>query len=170
MGGGDELHDLPDLSKLLNDGIVHILPPAEPRLHGKVLSSGSSDVSLGSKDPRVKKHNGPPFNGALHVILLGRECIICCFTDDSDDPCFAGLKRLWGYPPDPVTGKTSGYVCYYCMRVFNARFKANWILSCNAYLQTVGCFLVGCFLVIDSFCIRTVGCFLVTPKYVYTYK
>ena len=24
---GDELHDLPDLSKLLNDGIVHILPP-----------------------------------------------------------------------------------------------------------------------------------------------
>ena len=66
MGGGDELHDLPDLSKLLNDGIVHILPPAEPRLHGKVLSSGSSDVSLGSKDPRVKKHTG-----ALHVILLG---------------------------------------------------------------------------------------------------
>jgi hypothetical protein len=33
---------------------------------------------------------------------------------------------VWGYPPDPSTRKNRGLVCYYCLRVFGARFKAKY--------------------------------------------
>jgi hypothetical protein len=33
---------------------------------------------------------------------------------------------VWGYPPDPSIRKNRGLVCYYCLRVFGARFKAKY--------------------------------------------
>ena len=32
----------------------------------------------------------------------------------------------WAYPPCPTTKRNSGYICYYCQRVWSARFKGNY--------------------------------------------
>jgi hypothetical protein len=60
------------------------------------------------------------------VVTDGRLCRLCNEADSSRDPLAQFLMlsepRWWGYPPDK-DGKTHGYFCGYCLRVFIARYK-----------------------------------------------
>lgn len=64
----------------------------------------------------------------------GRGCGICGQKDNSEDTCDVAWMqtgqvsiigfRKWAYPPN-AAGQTVGRYCYYCIRVWSARFKAN---------------------------------------------
>ena len=51
----------------------------------------------------------------------GRCCRLCNSKDSSPDPVFPHQNRCWNY--QPIHGRTSGYYCWYCGRLFQARFK-----------------------------------------------
>ena len=59
------------------------------------------------------------------VTADGRICGLCEVKDTAADPVENGRTIVWAY----ICKKTltnKGYVCYYCQRVFNARFKAKY--------------------------------------------
>ena len=68
----------------------------------------------------------------------GRGCGICSQKDNSEDPCDVVwiqtgqvtiiAFRKWAYPPS-AAGQTVGRYCYYCIRVWSARFKADKSVS-----------------------------------------
>lgn len=55
----------------------------------------------------------------------GRECQLCRAKDSDADPIHSDRPYAWAYPPDVTTKKNRGFTCYYCYRVFTARFKAK---------------------------------------------
>ena len=42
------------------------------------------------------------------------------------DPVIKAMFIKWGYPPNSVTGVNIGDVCWYCLKVFRARFEGRW--------------------------------------------
>jgi len=72
----------------------------------------------------------PPTAAAPPATPDGRKCRLCSNADNSDDPTASGEYRKWGYPPKQ--GKTQGQFCYYCLRVFNARYSVK--MNCKAGL------------------------------------
>ena len=57
--------------------------------------------------------------------------------DSAQDPIESHRVLGWGYPPDSSSRKNLGLVCYYCLRVFGARFKAKY-KSVEILKQTFG--------------------------------
>ncbi len=56
----------------------------------------------------------------------GRVCLLCKSKDSDPDPTYTTRTLIWGYPCNMRTRRNVGQVCYYCMRTFNARFKAKY--------------------------------------------
>lgn len=57
----------------------------------------------------------------------GKPCQVCAAKDDSADPAFPDQVLQWGYAPRLVNGvyKTQGRTCYYCMKVYQAKYSAR---------------------------------------------
>ena len=66
-----------------------------------------------------------------HVVALVTEfiriCKLCGAKDEWQGPVIKEERFAWGYPPIPP--KNQGACCYYCMRVFEARFKTRMSLT-----------------------------------------
>lgn len=52
----------------------------------------------------------------------GRACRLCDTPDDRPDHVHPDRLWAWGYPPG-ASGKNQGKVCYYCFRVYQARYE-----------------------------------------------
>ena len=65
-------------------------------------------------------------NKYLQLVALpdGRRCLICDVPDAECDLVYPERTYLWAYPCDPVTRKNTGLCCYYCYRVWTARFRS----------------------------------------------
>ena len=66
-------------------------------------------------------------NASFEFILWtpdGRLCKICgCKDTDPDPVCSEFPGRKWGYVVKVFKAKNTGLVCFYCMKVFEARYK-----------------------------------------------
>ena len=52
--------------------------------------------------------------------------MLCQIKDSQADSVYPSRTVVWGNPPNPMTRKTAGSVCYVCMRVYSARFKQKY--------------------------------------------
>lgn len=77
-----------------------------------------SKVSAGSASVAVKANLTP--------LSDGRTCLLCEEPDTAKDLVDETRAIAWAYAPDPKTRKNVGHVCYYCHRVFRARFQAKF--------------------------------------------
>ena len=93
-------------------------------------------------EPRSKRTRYGPGPGsgrteslekAVVRICLERPCKLCGERDDSWDPLakaqgiphdvtVAEACRAWGYPIPP-SGKTEGFICWYCTRVWSGKYR-----------------------------------------------
>ncbi len=51
------------------------------------------------------------------------------------DHIFTAEVIMWARPPNEKTKKNEGSLCYYCLRVFNARFRAKFRTIENLKLE-----------------------------------
>jgi hypothetical protein len=117
--------------------------------------------------PQIKRRKGTSLGGGSPVVACGhvpvarpfpdgRACKLCGCTDDSPDPVDEALQitsaildgkimfRLWGYKNKP-DGKSDGYFCGFCVRVFNARYamKQNPLTPGKCYTLSATVVLLG---------------------------
>lgn len=114
---------LPDLESLLSSGMQVAAPHSRPS--GSAGSAASSSGGASAK--------------ALWVVNPdGRVCIICqCRDSDADRVFTAECSMKWAYPPDSVSKRNRGHTCYYCLRVWQARFKGKY-QSQEAFVRACG--------------------------------
>ena len=101
----------------------------------KQLAPGLASTSSGSGLKRRKRDEKLSANLVVVRKPDGRECKLCGERDDSHDPLALHLKidldisngetiRAWGYPAN-LDGSTVGDVCWYCMRIYEGKYKAK---------------------------------------------
>lgn len=67
----------------------------------------------------------------------GRACPTCQAKDSDPDRVLPHMTMKWGYAPDPNSGRNVGRLCYYCHRVWTARFKQKY-KSLDSFTQALG--------------------------------
>ena len=92
--------------------------------------AGSSDTAL----KRRKRHEGRQGG-----VPDGRLCQVCGEADTSDDPIDTALldqttPRSWGYEAAP-NGAQQGKTCYYCMQVYQSKFRVKGMGLSSALAQ-----------------------------------
>ena len=117
---------LPDLESLKNDGM-------------RVLANYTKPSSAATACGSVSSSSGGACGKVLWVVHAdGRACIVCQCKDSDPDRVFVGeVTMKWAYPPCATTKKNNGFVCYYCQRVWQARFKGKYT-SLEAFVQACG--------------------------------
>lgn len=74
---------------------------------------------------------------AAQVVPDGRICRLCAERDDGADPVMRSCSRRWGYVTKDSPPKNQGGHCYYCLRVFTARYQLAH-KSLKAFLTHIG--------------------------------
>lgn len=80
-----------------------------------------------------------PITSLLHCLFAGgsivvvhkpdgRVCRLCPAKDSDQDLVDVNLLWKWGYPCN-TDGSTQGKVCFYCVRVFNARYQYKFSIT-----------------------------------------
>ena len=119
-------------------GAAHFLPSAgagpmdwmEAGLHGVTASVAAKTF----KGRTRKAANASVVGNGRAPQPDGRKCIFCHCTDDSQDHVTASTPMKWGMPPRD--GKNDGRVCYYCRRVWRAKWKSRHTL--DAFAGVIG--------------------------------
>jgi hypothetical protein len=121
--------DLPDLNSLMQMGMhISAAPGPSSMLTGEKSRQGSSSSATASDICKTLWIVHPD----------GRVCLICQVKDSDGDRVFVKECYMkWAYPPDALTKKNKGFVCYYCQRVYQARFKGKF-KSIEAFVQACG--------------------------------
>lgn len=78
----------------------------------KRSNPGDPEVERGGRQVRRKQATRPD----------GRSCRLCGAKDDQPDIVHTDSLWPWGYTPT-ADGKNRGRVCYYCFRVYQARYE-----------------------------------------------
>ena len=69
----------------------------------------------------------------------GRSCKLCNQKDSDTDPVLPNLPgRRWGYPLRLEGAKNSGLVCWYCTKIFEARYKIQHKLQLKQMAAWLG--------------------------------
>ena len=73
----------------------------------------------------------------------GRKCNLCIRTDDSWCPLQLAVdgKKVfiaWGKKPDPVTGKTTGSYCVFCVKYYNGAIRLLRSITMGMYEKELG--------------------------------
>ena len=77
--------------------------------------------------------------GGVECFISRRLCKICTFSDESDDPCDPTLPgRRWGYPVRIHLAPNQGMICWYCTKIFEARYKYQHKLTITALPRWLG--------------------------------
>ena len=88
--------------------------------------------NAGSSRPPPKRARSEAVpSGALNAkrcIPDGRLCRLCGAKDSDMDIVVQSSSWKWGYPLT-ASGHNQGRVCFYCIRVFNARYKCKFAIS-----------------------------------------
>ena len=95
------------------------------KVHGMQLVVGSQSLpalSSGASASGSSVSGG----GRGSARVYGLSCYLCGVKDDASDNVLPDLKRVWGYPPDPATGRNVGKLCLVCLRVYRARFRGKY--------------------------------------------
>ena len=109
-----EPESMPALDDMFRMGMSLIGPGSQGNV-GAAMSSASS-ASTATEKKAVD----------VNVLPDGRLCQLCNVPDSDPDLVHAKASMKWGYPPDKASRKNVGRVCYYCTRVWTARFKSKF--------------------------------------------
>ena len=103
------------------------LPPSATRDRGARTARTSKTVVESSAAPSAG-HRVPGLGALVALVhIFGQLCRMCGAHDESQDLIVPAEKMCWGYPPKPP--RNQGLCCYYCMRVYEARFRSKMSLS-----------------------------------------
>lgn len=114
-----------------------------PRKKARSETGGPSEISLSrsSGKPGVPKSGGgggssggggrrnDNTDGSLRFRSRdGRLCKLCNRADSEKDDVISAELIMWAYPPSE-DGKPTGMLCYFCLRVYNARYSVKYRTS-----------------------------------------
>ncbi len=99
-----------------------------------LMQSGLTVTSTGTGSAPSSSAGAPPPNNdqavmkylAIIPVPDGRACITCSAKDSDPDIVYSMRTYIWNFPPNATSLKNVGCQCYYCGRVFAARFKPKY--------------------------------------------
>lgn len=120
------LGELPDLTSLLGAGMM-VRPgaPVAAAFAGQKLGASSASVVSATSTATVAAQPD------------GRACATCQVKDSDPDRVVTSMTMKWGYPPDPSTHRNVGRICFYCNRVWQARYKQKY-RNLDSFVQALG--------------------------------
>jgi hypothetical protein len=107
--------------------------PAHPLPTGASMSEASEGVNkafaaLSDRKVRLNKDGAQPPPKRARNNLYGEVCRLCGAKDSDRDIVIHTISFKWGYPLS-ADGRNQGKVCFYCIRVFNARYKCKFAIA-----------------------------------------